>query len=337
MPGVVASIQTYGDQGANWNPHAHLIVTDGVFSSDGRFTPIPPPDPQQMMLLFRHKLLKRLLALEKITERTVEILDSFRHPGFSVYQGWPIAPQDRQAREKLAAYVLHAPISLDRMNYDEAQGTVNYKPKPPTPDSPPAPAGGPIADGGSARFDPLDWLAAVTSHIPNKGQQLVRYSGWYSNKSRGCRKKAELEKAALAAAALDGGTPGASSPPVELPGGAVAAAVNEGADDDTPFRKQCLRAWARLIQRVYEIDPLRCPKCKSPMRFVAFIEEDSVIRKILNHLGLWDAQKRAPPAAGPALCGSEKVVGQPGLPLLPYVAEPTVIYDEPCVSYDEPA
>jgi len=39
-------------------------------------------------------------------------------------------------------------------------------------------------------FDALDWLAQPVTHIPNKGEQMVRYYGFYSNKSRGLRKKA---------------------------------------------------------------------------------------------------------------------------------------------------
>ena len=38
-------------------------------------------------------------------------------------------------------------------------------------------------------FDPLDFLAEVTQHIPDFGEHLVRYYGWYSNKSRGQRAK----------------------------------------------------------------------------------------------------------------------------------------------------
>jgi len=33
-------------------------------------------------------------------------------------------------------------------------------------------------------FSACDWLAALTAHIPNAGEQLVRYSGWYSTVSR---------------------------------------------------------------------------------------------------------------------------------------------------------
>jgi hypothetical protein len=68
----------------------------------GSFRALPPPDYQQLQLLFGHKLMSRLLKLEKITATTVEILDRFRHPGFSAFQGSAIRPDDAGAREKLA-------------------------------------------------------------------------------------------------------------------------------------------------------------------------------------------------------------------------------------------
>ena len=42
-------------------------------------------------------------------------------------------------------------------------------------------------------FTAMDWLAALTAHIPDRGEQRVRYYGWYSNKSRGIRQKAGRE------------------------------------------------------------------------------------------------------------------------------------------------
>jgi hypothetical protein len=61
-----------------------------------------------------------------------------------------------------------------------------------------------------------------------------------------------------------------------------------------------------LIKRVYEIDPLACPRCGGQMKVVAFIEppQREVIEKILRgHQiaamvgGLWHASTpRAPPA-----------------------------------------
>ena len=43
---------------------------------------------------------------------------------------------------------------------------------------------------------PLDFLAEFTQHIPPKGSHLIRYYGWYSNKSRGMQKKAEAAASA---------------------------------------------------------------------------------------------------------------------------------------------
>ena len=40
-------------------------------------------------------------------------------------------------------------------------------------------------------FSVLDWFAAITAHIPNQGEHLVRYYGWHSNVSLGKRKQAE--------------------------------------------------------------------------------------------------------------------------------------------------
>ncbi len=35
------------------------------------------------------------------------------------------------------------------------------------------------------------WLELLLQHVPDKGEHLVRYYGWYSNRSRGIRKQLE--------------------------------------------------------------------------------------------------------------------------------------------------
>ena len=121
-------------------------------------------------------------------------------------------------------------------------------------------------------LSPLDFLAELTQHIPPQGAHLIRYYGWYSNKSRGMRKKAAAEAAAESptAAAAEGASPGRSS-----------------------------QSWAMLIKRVYEVDPLSCPECGGQMEVVAFIEppQADVIERILRHCRLWrSSAARAPPA-----------------------------------------
>ena len=45
---------------------------------------------------------------------------------------------------------------------------------------------------------------------------------------------------------------------------------------DTAFRKN----WARLIQKIYEVDPLIYSRCNGPMRVISFIEDEQVIPSI---------------------------------------------------------
>jgi len=39
-------------------------------------------------------------------------------------------------------------------------------------------------------------------------------------------------------------------------------------------------AWARLIAKVYEVDPMVCGRCGSPMRILAIITDPEEVKKI---------------------------------------------------------
>ncbi len=78
-------------------------------------------------------------------------------------------------------------------------------------------------------------------------------------------------------------------------------------DDDIPVivknemsSQEWRQNWARLIQKIYEVDPLICPKCQGEMRVIAFIEDDQIIKKILDHLGLWETNNHDPPPQKPS-------------------------------------
>ncbi|MFH1933590.1 MAG: hypothetical protein ABIN18_18650 [Pseudomonadota bacterium] len=64
--------------------------------------------------------------------------------------------------------------------------------------------------------------------------------------------------------------------------------------------KEQRKDWARLIQKIYEVDPLTCPKCSGKMKVISVIEDEQAIKKIPKHLGLWEIKARPPPkATGP--------------------------------------
>ncbi len=81
--------------------------------------------------------------------------------------------------ENLARYIIRASFSQERMTYLPDESRVIYQSK----------------DGKQEKtFDALEWLAAMCSHVPNKGEQMVRYYGHYSNASRGKRKKKDRDR-----------------------------------------------------------------------------------------------------------------------------------------------
>ena len=117
-------------------------------------------------------------------------------------------------------------------------------------------ADGPTA--GTATGDPLEFLARLVTHIPDPGQVMQRYDGWYASQTRGARRRQGLEPS---------GTEGS-------------VALVEPAD--WSLRAARFR-WAELLRRIVEVDPLRCPQCQGLMRIVAGITDPAVLGRILAH------------------------------------------------------
>ena len=152
--------------------------------------------------------------------------------------------------ENLACYIIRASFSQERMTYVREAGQVVYQSK----------------NGSAAKvFDALEWLAAMCSHVLDRGEQMVRYYGYYSNVSRGKRHKAGRDDE------------------IEC--------ILEPELSDGEFRK----SWARLIRKVYEVDPLVCPRCAGPMRVIAFIEDEAVIKGVTapRCLGVFNPRPRS--------------------------------------------
>jgi hypothetical protein len=77
------------------------------------------------------------------------------------------------------------------------------------------------------------------------------------------------------------------------PASAADAAPDADLHDHPPDRAARRRyRWAELLQRVFEIDALRCPRCGSTLRLIAAIEDPAVAGKILECLKL---PARSPP------------------------------------------
>ena len=127
---------------------------------------------------FRRAVLDFLVKREALSKELRARMLAWRHGGFSAHNEVGVAAEDAEGRKKLAGYMLRAPISLQKMTYDAATGTVIYRSK--------------MHAGLKRNFQVMpgaEWLALLCKHIPDRYEHLVRYVGWYSNRARGERAK----------------------------------------------------------------------------------------------------------------------------------------------------
>jgi hypothetical protein len=128
-------------------------------------------------------------------------------------------------------------LSLERLSFSEKEGKVCYRYG--------------KGAGELETMDYLEFIARVTSHIPDKGQVTVRYYGLYANAHRGKIKKTSLE--------------------------AFPLRIIEDKLQPIPSK-----GWAEMIRKVYEVDPLLCPKCGAEMRIIAFLTDYAVPKKLVD-------------------------------------------------------
>jgi len=258
---AIFTVQTAGEA-LNFHPHLHGLLADG-FWKDGVFTRFSEVDLKVIEEAFAERVLAQLHKRELISDDDVAQILSQDHTGFGVWLGDPF--HDKKSEQFVARYIERAPLSLEKLSIQD--DIVTYTTK----------------DGAAHEFDTLEFLAALSVHIPKTYESITRYYGRYS-----CRRRGERAKL--------------SPPP----------------DDETEsdYRREFRRSsWAACIKRVYEIDPLEsvsrqdyaqsrgrprlgesrdgCPKCKAQMRIISFIQDEHSIKDIMNAQGIPDFQ--APP------------------------------------------
>ena len=209
---------------------------------------LPPLPEDTLTEALRHRALDYLCDEAGFDPDLAQRMRQWQHSGFSVHNQIRVKASDTEGRKQLARYMIRNPFALEKMTYDDKTGMVIYRSK---------------FHASIKRnyqlLPALQWLKLLLAHIPDKYEHLVRYYGWYSNRARGER------------------------------------ADNKDADntttlhlDGSPLDRKSKANWARLIQKVYEVDPLKCTKCEHTMRIIAVIDEPAVIRRILKHLHQWD-------------------------------------------------
>ena len=263
---VIAS-QTFGSL-LDFTPHAHALFAWGLFEGESEYTGACESPRDVVEDLFRHKVFTFLLERGLISEHVIESMLQWNHSGFSVFIGPPVYAYDTRRIQQLAGYIVRGPVALSRLKYDRdisgpddretralgrargmdvlPEGRVTYK------------AGKEKKRyGESCRvWTPFLFLLDLIRHIPERHQKMVNYYGWYSNRSRGDRKKKVAEECDLRI--------------------------------KSSSTLKSLGHWRRFIKLVYEVDPLICPNCHKEMQVVSWIHEPDVVFRILNHTDLLD-------------------------------------------------
>jgi hypothetical protein len=258
-PGAVSVIHTAGNF-LDYHPHTHLIITWGGWLESGLFVHAPPLPDDVLEKLFKHRVFRMLLDEEAVSQDVVESMLQWPHSGFDAFTGPAIPGDDTDGLENLAQYISKGPVSLQNLEYSEQNHEACYRSDKIHP-----------RHGPYRSFDPLEFLAELAAHIAQPYEKLTKTHGFYSNASRGKRRKMqEISQVP-------------SVPPqIEL------------SAPEPPSRKN----WARLINKVYEIDPLVC-QCGGKLKPIALIEDPDVIYRILKHCNLLETDAEQEPRAPP--------------------------------------
>jgi hypothetical protein len=296
-PGMIAVVQTAGcDLG--WHPHVHPLVTRGGWDRAGQCVPVPFVDGETAALMVRHKAILFLKAEGLLSEERARLLLSWRHTGLqghrdtdagqdtqpppnprrfgpmhgqpascpppclrevSVHTSVTVPPDERDGLERLARYLLRAPVSLERLHVDEQAHAIACA------------ARSRPSHGATAPTEPVDakdFLAHALMHIPDPRHHVIWYYGASSNVARARRRREAMPAGASDAARF------------------TSVAIPEGEPIDLDLRA-LRRRWVQLIRRIDEVDPLVCLRCGAEIRIIAFTSRGSggAVRRGLQHCG----------------------------------------------------
>jgi hypothetical protein len=149
----------------NFHPHLHLLVTEGGMDRAGAFHRLPRLDDSRLAEIFAREVLRLLVGKGLLSPEWAERILSWRHTGFNVHSR--VRARTKTEAKRIGKYMVRPILALDRLSFLEREGRIGYR----------------HGDDGTEleRMDYLELIARVTSHIPDKGQVMVRYYGLYAN------------------------------------------------------------------------------------------------------------------------------------------------------------
>jgi hypothetical protein len=157
-PGMIAVIQSFGSR-INFHPHLHFLVTEGGTDKKGQFHKVSLFNDSLLCQFFTLEVFSLLLRKQLINKDLVQKILQWRHTGFNVHS--KVRTESKEETERVGKYMIRPILSLKRLSLHEGQVLYQYGKH----------------SGETESMDYLEFIARVTSHIPDKGQVMVRYYG----------------------------------------------------------------------------------------------------------------------------------------------------------------
>jgi len=297
--GAVTFIQRFGSA-LNLNTHMHTVFSDGVFVENASgfvtFHRTPAPTLEEIRAITEKIVRKVHRWLEKQAEEAGDaetfaekepllaacygasiryltalgsqawqpLMRVFSTPpegksdrdertvaGFNLHVSIPIEAHDRRGLERQLRYMGRPPLSEERLT-KTADGRIVVRLK------------SAWGDGTTHQIlQPLEFIERLVALVPPPRKNQVRYHGVFAP-------NASLREEIVPTP--ESGEPQPKTAPVEA------------AKPGHPTRKRL--GWAKLMARVFGIDVIECPRCKSKLQVLSFITEPDVIKNILKSLGM---------------------------------------------------
>lgn len=164
---------------------------------------------------------------------------SWPHSGFNVHATAPFSPDDAELVKNRLAYAFRPPVALNRLSFDGKTVALTTTKK------------------RQMTLTPLDFLAKLTLHIPDRYQNVRRYAGFYSPNIQSKVRSAKPD----------------------------AGSKQQTVEESKPI----VPKWAAMLAQIFGAIPVACPKCSTVMDLKEFIFDDAVILKFFPYAS------RAPP------------------------------------------
>jgi len=259
--GCVASYQSFGEF-ARFHPHWHVLVLEGGFDKWGRFVYLPLGCDAGLLKLWQESILAFFLKQKLIEQERATMIRSWVHSGFSVESETRML--NKETREALGQYAVRGAVSEQRISYDSAADLVTWS----------ARVSG-FFEGKVETFKGYEFVEQLVAHLPPRRAQLVRRYGIYSSRIRS--KWPQMPK--ITRFAPEGWTKAHETELEPAQDSAENVELSEVPDSWSRLRR---KNWARLLKKVFEVDPFMCPKCGAAMVVVAVIEDPAKLKAIIQ-------------------------------------------------------